>query len=195
MTLERPVRIPKIPGKITMWNKDGQNYVRYETGRVYNAEKKYNIPKRVFIGVQIANAPELMMANENYEEYFSPDGRELATMTEEEKEEALTKEEEKTLSEMEYTERRARYKRYRAFFEELFYEIKAQSRGRLETTVPEYQAAAMNRILRPLKEMMEGEAYSEMLELIDESGMSYGDAVVLLCNYKTALSRYYSERL
>ena len=187
MNTDRPVKIPEIPGKIVLTEVNGAHYVKYLVGQEYDRIRKFSIPKRVVIGTQIENMPTMMMPNENYLQYFSKEGKEMQDT--EENGEILTE------TEKEYNERRARYKRYRAFFEELFYEIKAQSRGRLETTVPEYQAAAVNRILRPLKEMMEGEAYSEMLELIDESGMSYGDAVVLLCNYKTALSRYYSERL
>ena len=187
MDLDRPVKIPEVPGKITFDRKNDAVYVRYLISNRYDRERKYAIPQRKEIGVRIENMPTMMMPNENYIKYFTREGKEMKDA--EGTGEILTETEE------EYSERRVLYKRYRAFFEELFYEIKAQSRGRLEAVVPEYQVAAVNRVLRPLKEMMEGEEYSEMLEMIEESGMSYGDAVVLLCNYKTALSRYYSERL
>ena len=78
-------------------------------------------------------------------------------------------------------------------------------RGRLEAIVPGYQAEAVNKVLEPLRGLMKDERYGELLEMIsmpeeDEEGkavggMSYGNAMILLCQYKTALGRYYSERL
>ncbi len=47
MYFSNPVKIPQIQGKITISRK---RYVMYETGREYNAEKQYNVPRRVTIG-------------------------------------------------------------------------------------------------------------------------------------------------
>ena len=47
MYFSNPVKIPEIRGKITISRK---RYVMYETGREYNAEKQYNVPRRVTIG-------------------------------------------------------------------------------------------------------------------------------------------------
>ena len=62
-----PVKIPKAPGKITFRKTTDRTYVLYETGRVYNPVRKTNTPQRAMIGLQIRNAPALMLPNENYE--------------------------------------------------------------------------------------------------------------------------------
>ena len=190
MTMDRPVKIPEIPGKIIIMEKEGNHYVKYLVGQEYDRIRKFSIPKRVVIGTQIENMPTMMMPNENYMKYFTGEGKEM---------------EEKIGEEQDYGERRGIYKQYRDFFNELFYEMKSQSRGRLEAIVPWYQAAAVNKVLEPLRGLMRDERYGELLEEIsipeeDEEGkaiggMSYGNAMILLCQYKTALGRYYSERL
>ena len=45
-------------------------------------QKKSNTPKRTMIGLQIRNAPTLMLPNENYEKYFGKDGEEKMTAKE-----------------------------------------------------------------------------------------------------------------
>ena len=56
----------------------------------------------------------------------------------------------------------------------------------------EYKAESLNQVLVPLKEMMEGEDYAELLGLIGtgDDGMSYGDAMMLLTQYKSALAKF-----
>ena len=191
MNTDRPVKIPEIPGKIVLTEVNGAHYVKYLVGQEYDRIRKFSIPRRVVIGTRIENMPTMMMPNENYMKYFTAEGKELEKKTGEE--------------EQDYGERRAIYKQYRDFFNELFYEMKSQSRGRLEAIVPGYQAAAVNKVLEPLRGLMKDERYGELLEMIpmpetDEEGktvggMSYGNAMILLCQYKTALGRYYSEKL
>ena len=193
MMIVRPVKIPEAPGKITMTKIGEAHYVKYQTGREYDAERKYNIPKRVVIGVQIENMPTMMMPNENYAEYFTKDGKEIAAMSGWEAE--MREGTEMTEEEEEYSGKWETFQEYREFFLDLFYEIKAQSRGRLEAKVPEYQTAAMNEILEPLRELLKGESYGRLLEVLTAGETSYGDAMVLLCKYKTALGRYYSEKM
>ena len=43
--------------------------------------------------------------------------------------------------------------------------------------------------------MMRGEEYAELLGLIGtgEEGMSYGDAMILLTQYKSALAKFYRK--
>ena len=77
-----PVKIPKVAGKITFRKTTDRTYVLYETGRVYNPVKKTNTPQRAMIGLQIRNAPALMLPNENYEKYFGKDGEEKMTAKE-----------------------------------------------------------------------------------------------------------------
>ena len=45
-----PVSVPDAPGKIVTRKKGDTTYVYYETERVYNPEKRFNVPKRVVIG-------------------------------------------------------------------------------------------------------------------------------------------------
>ena len=70
MYFNKPVMIPKAPGKITLGKKGENTYVQYEIRRKYDPNKKYNVPERVGIGVQIPGQPELMLPNENYLTYF-----------------------------------------------------------------------------------------------------------------------------
>ena len=77
-----PVKIPEVAGKISFMKKTDRTYVRYEFGRTYNPEKKSTVPQRAIIGMQIRNAPTLMLPNENFEKYFSGDGKELMTAKE-----------------------------------------------------------------------------------------------------------------
>ena len=59
-----------------------------------------------------------------------------------------------------------------------------------------YKAENLNRVLTPLKDMMKNEEYAELLGLIEitEDGkaeMSYSDAMILLTQYKSALTKYH----
>lgn len=71
MYLNRLVKIPDVPGKITLRKKGSTVYVSYEYAREYAPERKFNIPKRVMIGKQSKNDPDMMQPNDNYLKYFS----------------------------------------------------------------------------------------------------------------------------
>lgn len=63
-----------------------------------------------------------------------------------------------------------------------------------------YKAENINKVLMQLKEMMQGEAYAELLDLISteedgEGGMNYSDVMILLTQYKSALAKYSRSRL
>ncbi len=63
-----------------------------------------------------------------------------------------------------------------------------------------YKAESINKVLEPLKDMMKGEEYSDLLGLIEttedgEEGMTYGDVMILLTQYKSALAKYHRSRL
>ena len=79
MFLDEPVFIPEVPGKIVIKKKGENSYVLFETGRRYDPERQYNIVERKMIGIQIPDRPELMMANENYLEYFGEGAEENRT--------------------------------------------------------------------------------------------------------------------
>ena len=54
-------------------------------------------------------------------------------------------------------------------------------------------------MLLPLKEMMKGEEYAELLGLIStaedgEEGMNYGDVMILLTQYKSALTKFHRKQ-
>ena len=70
MITQNPVKIPDIPGKITIMKKDDAVYVRYLAGRNYDPEKKYNKPEWIVIGRRIEAMPGLMYPNDNYEKLF-----------------------------------------------------------------------------------------------------------------------------
>lgn len=66
------VKIPDIPGKITISTVKGICYVRYETGRTYHPERQNTTPVRVTIG-RVADEDGMMYPNENYFKYFPND--------------------------------------------------------------------------------------------------------------------------
>lgn len=70
MYYDYTVEIPKVRGKIVTNRVKSTTYVCYEFGRVYNAEKKYNTPKRTTIGKVSENDPGRMYPNLNYLKFF-----------------------------------------------------------------------------------------------------------------------------
>ena len=58
MYMNRPAMIPDVRGKISYKKYGETRYVQYETGRRYDPDRKYNLPERVIIGVQIPGRPE-----------------------------------------------------------------------------------------------------------------------------------------
>ena len=70
MYLDFLVPIPNVKGKITRKVKGNATYVNYEYDRVYNAEKKFNVPKRATIGKVSKADPDMMQPNQNFLIYF-----------------------------------------------------------------------------------------------------------------------------
>ena len=177
----QPVPIPKIPGRIFFRKYHETRYVQYQVEKKYNPERKYNEHVRKTIGIQLEHMPSLMLPNENYELYFTKEGKPM--------------EQQLNMAENEFIRSRAAYTQYADFFNSLYYEIKQQSRRNLDRVITAYQAESLNRILLPLKEVMQDEEYADCLSLIripdgDESGMTYGDVMILLTQFKTALAKY-----
>ena len=194
MYLSKPVMIPKKTGKIAFDKKGGSTYVRYEIGRKYDPNRKYNIPERVGIGVQISGRPEMMLPNEHYLTYFSEEGMKM------------TEEERGTMEE--YEEEREQQFMLRDFFDQLFFEFQIISRKRPGYVVNENKVRRINAVLEPVMKMLEGEAYAKFLEMIPEPeekvtedgskmmvGMSYSDVSLLLTQFKGALNRYFQRRI
>ena len=185
MTEERVVKIPEIPGKITFMKKDEKEYVRYLAGRTYDRERKYNVPEWVVIGRRSETMPGLMYPNENFDRYF---GEEAGTG------------EEMTPEEASFAQDSGTYEMYGPFFDALYYEFRSQAKKRPDSLVSRYKAESLNRVLAPLKEMMEEEDYVGLLGLIgagdgEEGGMSHSDAMILMTQYKSALAKYRRQQL
>lgn len=70
MYLDCQVEIPNEPGKITRFKKGKSIYIRYAVGRIYNPEKKYNVPDHKTIGKLISEDSIMMIPNENFLRYF-----------------------------------------------------------------------------------------------------------------------------
>jgi len=64
------VKVPEVKGKITTKPKGNAIYVYYEVGRVYNKEKRYNVPERIGIGKLSKADRTMMVPNENFRTYF-----------------------------------------------------------------------------------------------------------------------------
>ena len=185
MLTQEVVKIPSVTGRIRYMEKDGSEYVLYLVERKYNSEKKYSEPEWVLIGKRIKKMPSLMYPNDSYDQYF---GEETETM-----EEAMTPEE------LLYARNNGTYGLYSPFFDGMYHEFKQQTRKKADEPVNAYKAESINKVLRPLQEMMKDEAYAGFLGLIKagdgEGGMSYSDAMILLTKYKTALGKYHKNRL
>ena len=184
MLTQDPVKTPDLPGRISYRKRDDREYVFYLKGRKYNAEKQYSEPDRVLIGRRVEGMPGLMYPNDNYERIFSREGTEM--------DENMTPEEEQ------FVQHFGIYGLYNSFFNGLYNEFKQQTRKHADDRVNRYKAESINKVLKPLKEMMEGEAYADLLGLIEtaeekEEGMTCSDVMILLTQYKSALAKYHRD--
>ena len=176
------VKIPEIPGKINFMKKDDTEYVPYLAGRKYNTDRKYNESEWVQIGRRSESMPGMMYPNDNYEKIFLTKG-------EENMDENMTPEEEK------FARDNKTYGLYGPFFDALYFEFRQQTRKRPDELLNGYKAETLNKVLRPLREMMQGEEYAELLGPViagdeDGNGMTFGDVMILLTQYKSALTKY-----
>ena len=188
MYSNKPVRIPEIPGKINLRKEENAVRVRYLAGRKYDPKRKYNIPKWVIIGLQIEAMPSLMLPNHNYDLYFTKGGEEMQKMNE---------------AEERYTEDRSIFGLYSGFFDKLYYEMRSQSRKNPDMPVNQYKADRINKVLKPLMLVMKDEEYTGLLGLVETGkteygaggGMTYGDVMVLLSQYRNAIEEYQKDNI
>ena len=68
MYLDIHIPVPDLPGKVTRQRVRGVIYVNYEYDRVYDRERRFNIPRRATIGK--LDTDGLLIPNENYHKYF-----------------------------------------------------------------------------------------------------------------------------
>ena len=183
MFIERPVKIPEVPGKISFSRQGENRYVRLEMDRRYDNIRKYTLVNRKIIGVQIPARPEYMLPNENYIRLFP---KEEEKMDENDKEMLV-----------EFQEEREKGLMIRDFFEQIYYEFQFQSRRQPNTVLNGFKVQRLNRILEPLRDMMQAEPAGEYLELIPEPyeeeteegktvivGMTYSDVMMILTQYR-----------
>ena len=193
MYLNHPVLIPRVPGKITLRKKEQGTYVQYQLSRIYDPNRQQSRVDRVEIGVQIPQRPEMMLPNENYLTYF-PKGEEM-----------MTNEEKDTVQE--FANEREYGLMLRDFFEQLFFEFQIMSRKKPNGVVNEYKVERLNRVLKPLMDMMREETYAGFLEEIpvpevheDENGMkttkglTYSDVALMMTQFKGAVNRFFQSR-
>lgn len=193
MFLNKPILIPEIPGKITFQKKGNNTYVLYDIGRQYDPNRKYCLKNRTMIGVRIPQRPEMMLPNENYLTFF-PKGDEMMSNEEKDKVQGFENEREYGLM-------------LRDFFEQLFFEFQMMSRKKPNSVVNEYKVERLNRILKPLMDMMREEAYAGFLEEIpipdvseDENGtktmkgLTYSDVALMMTQFKGAVNRFFQMR-
>ena len=182
MLNQDPIKIPDLPGKISFLKRDGTEYVRYLLHRAYNAEKKYSESEWVHIGRRSESMPGMMYPNDNYEKIFLTKG-------EENMDENMTPQEEK------FARDNRTYGLYGPFFDALYFEFRQQTRKRPDELLNSYKAETLNKVLRPLREMVQGEDYAELLGPViagdeDGNGMTFGDVMILLTQYKSAMTKY-----
>ena len=212
----KPVKIPEVAGKISFMKKTDRTYVRYEFGRTYHPVKKSTIPQRAIIGLQIRNAPTLMLPNENYEKCFGKDGEEKMTAKERtaaENFEAMSND----------------FWMLNCMFEQLYFEFQIQAHRNPHFVVNAYKIQRINKILVPLKHLMEDRPYGAFLEIPPEPvevpdneplittaldpadgspeeqrlrsgktklvGLDYSDIALLLTQYKGAMTRFAGDCL
>ena len=72
-----------------------------------------------------------------------------------------------------------------------FNEIKAFALKKQDGTLSKLKVIAINQVLERAKKILDGEAFSEFLQILDIDTLpSNSDAVMIIANYKTALSGY-----
>jgi len=190
-----PVKIPTVPGKITYRKRTDKVYVLYEIGRVYNPARKTTTAQRKMIGMQIRNAPTLMLPNENYDQFF------------ENGVEKMTAKERKTAQD--YEAIRGEYKILNSLFDQLYYEFQIQAHRSPHRVVNTFKIRRINKILEPLKKLMADEPYAGYLELPEEpetipgkegeedklEGLDFSGVALVLTQFKGAMTRFSADCL
>jgi len=168
------------------------------------------------IGLQIRNAPTLMLPNENYEKYFRKDGEEIMTA----KERTAAENYEMICNE---------FWMLNCMFDQLYFEFQIQAHRNPHFIVNEYKIQRINKVLVPLKRLMEEKPYAVFLEIAPEPvevpddeplitttpdpadgspeeqpvrsgktkiiGLDYSDVALLLTQYKGAMTRFAGDCL
>ena len=192
--ISKPAKIPDVPGKITLRERGDRVYVLYEIGRTYNPALQINTPQRKMIGQQIRNAPDMMLPNENYEQFFA-NGEEIMSN-------------EELVKARDYEKIRGEYRMLNSLFEQLYYEFQIMAHRSPHYVVNAYKMRQINKVLDPLREIMKEEVYARFLEKLEEpemvtdpdgneklTGLDYSDVALALTQYRGAMTRFAADRL
>ena len=192
--ISKPVKIPDVPGKITLRERGDRVYVLYEIGRTYNPALQINTPQRKMIGQQIRNAPDMMLPNENYEQFFA-NGEEIMSN-------------EELVKVRDYEKIRGEYRMLNSLFEQLYYEFQIMAHRSPHYVVNAYKMRQINKVLEPLREIMKEEVYARFLEKLEEpetvtdpdgneklTGLDYSDVALALTQYRGSMTLFAEDRL
>ena len=152
-----------------------------------------------------------MLPNENYEKYFRKDGEEKMTA----KERTAAENYEATSND---------FWMLSCMFDQLYFEFQIQAHRNPHFVVNAYKIQRINKVLVPLKRLMEGKPYGAFLEIpeepreVDEEemmvttgadleeqavrnrktrlvGLDYSDVALVLTQYKGAMKRFAADCL
>lgn len=192
--ISKPVKIPDVPGKITLRERGDRVYVMYEIGREYKPALQTTTPQRKMIGQQIRNAPGMMLPNENYEQFFA-NGEEIMSN-------------EELVKARDYEKIRGEYRMLNSLFEQLYYEFQIMAHRSPHYVVNAYKMRQINKVLEPLREIMKDDVYGRFLEKLEEpemvtdpdgneklTGLDYSDVALALTQYRGAMTRFAADRL
>ena len=62
MYFSTPVKVPAVSGKIVRKRTGACTYVLFETERVYDPKRRFNVPKRVIIGKLLSDGEDDLIA-------------------------------------------------------------------------------------------------------------------------------------
>lgn len=100
---------------------------------------------------------------------------------------------------------REQFDMLRDLFNEMYAEINEMKKKKPDGVVNAFKVERVNRVLQPLYDMMKDEPYISYLEIVPEpteekagrstveAGLTYSDVMLILSQYKGALSQFWSK--
>ena len=100
---------------------------------------------------------------------------------------------------------REQFEMLRDLFNEMYEEINEMKKKKPDGIVNAFKVERINRVLKPLHELMKDEPYISFLELVPEPteeksgrstvevGLTYSDIMLILSQYKGGLRQFYQE--
>lgn len=100
---------------------------------------------------------------------------------------------------------RDRFDMLRDLFNEMYSEINEMKKKKPDGVVNAFKVERINRVLKPLYELMKDEPYASYLEMIPEpkeektgrsaveTGLTYSDVMLILSQYRSGLSQFFQK--